>query len=124
MRNIFSIGLLAILLSLVSCNKENMGFPSSVNFSKNGGSMIIKGEEMPYIFGLEILDYDGDGNFTNRSEESDSIMVSYQWLTAKMRVSDNKVELIAEPSNSSKKRTLYLFVHDGKDMSETKVTQE
>lgn len=78
---------------------------------------------MPYIATLEILDYDGDGNCAY-AEDGDSMIVTYKWLTAKMRTYDNKVELIAEPSNSSKKRTLYVYVYDGKNMSDTKVTQK
>ena len=122
MRKIFLVGLLSVLLSLVACDNDNLGFPSSVNFPRSGGSKIIGGKDMPYIATLEILDYDGDGNCAYA--DSDSMIVTYKWLTAKMRTYDNKVELIAEPSNSSEKRTLYVYVYDGKDISETKVTQK
>lgn len=106
-------------LAFISCDKDNCGYPGSVTFSSQGGSKIIKTNEDINLVYMQILDYDGEGNYSDMERE-DSLIVSYQWLTAKAALYGSEIELIAEPSQSSKKRTLYLDVNED---IEIKVTQ-
>ncbi|MCM1356078.1 MAG: hypothetical protein NC212_06710 [Staphylococcus sp.] len=107
-------------LAFISCDKDNCGYPGSVTFSSKGGSKIIRTNEDINLVYMQILDYDGEGNYSDQERE-DSLIVTYQWLTAKAALYGNEIELIAEPSLSSKKRTLYLDVNED---IEIKVTQK
>ena len=51
--------LLTFPLLFTGCGKtSNYGYPSNVNFSNEGGSKEIKGNDSPYLLG--IADDDGD----------------------------------------------------------------
>lgn len=121
MKYLISTFVLLLSVILTSCDENNIGFPNSISFPKEGGKMTLKGE---YAVGsVEILDYDGDGNSSvyNGVEPYDSTWVTYQWLTVKFVVNSEEITIIAEPSEVSKKRTLYVYGYDND--FEIKVTQ-
>ena len=125
----FLIGLtvLAItaLISLTSCFPEdNHGFPSKVNFSSDGGSEIIKGETN-WLAGINI--YEGkqliDGVPVIRS--FDDSVASYKWLTLRRVPSEySKIELIAAPNETNKKRVMTLELEFVDSWGQIRVTQK
>ncbi|MCM1138905.1 MAG: hypothetical protein NC453_10090 [Muribaculum sp.] len=108
-------------MGLVSCGGDNGGFPNSVNFPKEGGRMTVTGDIT--IIGIDILNYNGDGS-TGYPIESDSIVVTTEWLTAKSTNRSSKIELIAQPNNKSKNRKLYVYGYSGDSECDIKVTQD
>ncbi|RRD88680.1 BACON domain-containing protein [Bacteroides heparinolyticus] len=120
-RIMFGVWLCFILL-MVSCG-ENHGYSGKIIFEANGGSRMVSGEE--YFDGLEITDYNGDGKNTNgfSYDDSDSVSVTYQWLTVKGKKFERDIVIVAEPNETGKKRELYVAVHVGNSFDEIKVVQ-
>ena len=103
---------LALLLTLpllfTGCGKtSNYGYPSNVNFSNEGGSKEIKGNESPYLLG--IADDEGDGEAVHIQQPGDSMNVTYQWLTIKAKKGEHKFTLIAQPKQGGTGRTLRVY---------------
>ena len=112
-----------LMLLCVSCGwfvKDQMDYPRTVTFSKEGGEKIIKGGVVsPLCIGKDeddICSYPEDGYET----------VRYKWLTAKSPSFDYTPILIivAEPNTSGKSRMLRIFVYSGYQYATIEVKQE
>ncbi|WP_315569846.1 hypothetical protein [Alloprevotella tannerae] len=121
---------LALLLTLpllfTGCGKtSNYGYPSNVNFSNEGGSKEIKGNDSPYLLG--IADDDGNGEAAQIQQDGDSMNISYQWLTIKAKKGESKFTLIAQPKQGGGSRTLRVYAGidptDMDNMATIKVVQ-
>ena len=99
---------LLLLLLLVACGPtDNYGYPSKINFGKEGGTKICSGRLI--VSGISINDYNGNGIAELTKDENDTIITKYYWLTVKYRRSfNNDMKIIAEPNTTGKKRTLYV----------------
>ena len=99
---------LLLLLLLVACGPtDNYGYPSKINFGKEGGTKICSGKEG--FYDITIDDYNGYGETKLSKGENDTIIATYYWLTVKYRRSfNNDMKIIAEPNTTGKKRTLYV----------------
>lgn len=115
--------LLTLPLLFAGCGETgNYGYPSKVVLTKSGGSKEVKGNDSPYL--IEIHDYDGNGEVSKVfGAASDSMIVSYQWLTIKAKKGDTKLQLIATPKQSGKSRTLYVHAPVMDTGAEIKVVQ-
>lgn len=120
-RVMFGVWLCSILL-FVSCN-GNYGYPGKVTFDATGGSQTVSGEEC--FYSLEITDYNGDGKSSDGllADESDSLTVTYQWLTIRTKKFDNSLTIIAEPNNTGRKRQLYIAGWVDNSFADIKVVQ-
>ena len=100
---------LLLLLLLVACGPtDNYGYPSKINFGKEGGTKICSGKEG--FYDITIDDYNGYGETKLSKGENDTIIATYYWLTVKYRRSfNNDMKIIAEPNTTGKKRTLYVY---------------
>lgn len=106
--NLHWIIILSLPLLFTSCGKTgNYGYPSKLDFSNEGGSKEIKGNDYPYS--IEIADYDGNGKSVSEYSAGDSINVTYQWLTIKAKKKESKFTIIAEPKKGGKSRKLYVY---------------
>ena len=115
------IALLFIPLLLASCEEDNYGYPSKMTFEREGGTKICSGTSSFYC--LEINNYNGIGAADNISD-TDSIKVTYDWLTIKCKkFTDSQLKMIAAPNPSGKKRTLYVYGHVNDSFAEIKVEQ-
>ncbi len=114
-------------LLFLSCEEEtDFGFPSKIELSGNGESIDIKGTNdlPPGIVQIELLNYNGDGNSSNRIMEGQNcIETTTDWLTAKYFLTEYKLVVIAKPNETKKKRKLYLYLYDGRSRQEIKVSQ-
>ncbi|WP_303762908.1 hypothetical protein [Alloprevotella tannerae] len=118
--------LLTLPLLFAGCGKtSNYGYPSNVNFSNEGGSKEIKGNDSPYLLG--IADDDGNGEAAQIQQDGDSMNISYQWLTIKAKKGESKFTLIAQPKQGGGSRTLRVYAGidptDMDNMATIKVVQ-
>ena len=110
------------MLLCVSCGwfeKDQMDYPRTVTFSKEGGEKIIKGGVVsPLCIGKDdddICSYPEDGYET----------VRYKWLTARVPLDNYSMIIInAEPNTSGKSRMLRIFAYSGYQYATIEVKQE
>ena len=115
---------LLLLLLLVACDPtDNYGYPSKINFGKEGGTKICSGRII--VSSISINDYNGNGIAELTKDENDTIITKYYWLTAKFkRLVGHEIKIIAEPNKTGKKRTLYVYSSIYDDDATIKVTQD
>ena len=118
--------LLTLPLLFAGCGKtSNYGYPSNVNFSNEGGSKEIKGNDSPYLLG--IADDEGDGEAAQIQQDGDSMNISYKWLTISAKKGESKFTLIAQPKQGGGSRTLRVYAGidptDMDNMATIKVVQ-
>ena len=114
---------LLLLLLLVACGRsDNYGFPSKIDFGKEGGTKICSGKSM--MSNININDYNGNGKAEITRDENDTIIAKYYWLTVKFkRLVGPEIKIIAEPNTTGKKRTLYVYCSVDNYDATIKVTQ-
>ena len=114
---------LLLLLLLVACGRsDNYGFPSKIDFGKEGGTKICSGKSM--MSNININDYNGNGKAEITRDENDTIIAKYYWLTVKFkRLVGPEIKIIAESNTTGKKRTLYVYGPIYSDYVTIKVTQ-
>ena len=111
-----------LMLLCVSCGwfvKDQMDYPRTVTFSKEGGEKIIKGGVVsPLCIGKDdddICSYPEDGYET----------VRYKWLTARVPLDNYSMIIInAKPNTSGKSRMLRIFAYSGYQYATIEVKQE
>ena len=115
---------LLLLLLLVACGPtDNYGYPSKINFGKEGGTKFCSGKLG--ISMIYINDYNGNGIAELTKDENDTIITKYYWLTVKFkRLVGHEIKIIAEPNTTGKKRTLYVYSSIYDDDATIKVTQD
>ncbi|MDE5787936.1 MAG: hypothetical protein K2H79_05275 [Bacteroidaceae bacterium] len=127
MKNFFLlIAAVAGTLLCTSCEQEeDYGYPSKITLSGKGETTRLSGDEgfPPRLMGIDLLDYNGNGNHSRQSAEGDTLIVTTKWLTVKSPASENKLILMAEPNDSHKKRKLYLYLYYGGTRQEVTVVQ-
>lgn len=105
----FGICCMAIIGMIGGCNTQNnYGYPSKVEFSRNGGEKTVTGKAL--ILDLEISDYNGNGEFANFNwaNQTDTAQVTYEWLTVAKPPGEDKLILTAKPNSSRGSRKLYV----------------
>lgn len=99
-----------LILMCMSCQIEydQMGFPGTLMFSKEGGEKIVKGEEDDYAFSIV-------GKSVGSSEDIDGYYIAqYEWLTVKKPVDNGRLLIITtEPNASGKSRKLEIEIFTG-----------
>ena len=120
----FAVGLMLLCASCSMIIEDQMGFPGTVTFSKEGGEKIVKGdrEEGPFHFCIE-----GDGRVASSLEGiiDGYYVAKYKWLTVKGPMENNELLIITvEPNASGKSRKLEVAVSDGQKRAYIKVKQK
>ena len=115
----FVAGLMLLCVSCGWFEKDQMDYPRTVTFSKEGGEKIIKGGVVsPLCIGKDdddICSYPEDGYET----------VRYKWLTARVPLDNYSMIIInAEPNASGKSRMLRIFAYSGYQYATIEVKQE
>ena len=116
-----------LMLLCASCGRlidDQMGFPGTVTFSKEGGEKIVKGdrEEGPFYFYIE-----GDDRVASSLEGViDGYNVArYKWLTVKSPMENEALLIITvEPNASGKSRKLEVTIGNGLKRAYIKVKQK
>ena len=114
---------LLLLLLLVACGRsDNYGYPSKIDFGKEGGTKICSGRII--VSSISINDYNGNGETKLSKGANDTIIATCYWLTVKYKGPfNNEMKIIAEPNTTRKKRTLYVYCSVDNYDAEIKVTQ-
>lgn len=123
MKKLFTLFALVIAVVMTSCEKEvDLGYPTSVTFTADGGEKIVTGVE-PFT-DAHIHDYKSgeDGEFVPR--EDDIQCQVYEWLTIEYLANSAELKIIAEPNTSAKSRQLHIELHSGQEYHVIKVEQE
>lgn len=104
-------------------SEEDFGFPSKIELSGAGETVVLKGtNSLPVaVSGLDLLDYDGDGGSMNTDDGC--ITATTDWLTVRYSTPEYKLSLVAEPNGTGKKRKLYLYLYSGNGRQEITVVQ-
>lgn len=86
---------------------NNYGYESEVNFPQEGDTIVLNGENAFKEIGIEPITYSDEicANFGNKID-GDTIIVWYDWLTAKTVKGSHSLTLIAAPSKSRFERSL------------------
>ena len=120
----FAVGLMLLCASCSMIIEDQMGFPGTVTFSKEGGEKIVKGdrEEGPFYFYIE-----GDDRVASSLEGViDGYNVArYKWLTVKSPMENEALLIITvEPNASGKSRKLEVTIGNGLKRAYIKVKQK
>lgn len=116
--------ILIIPFFLLSCyyDKNNNGYPGSVEFPPEGGVKIAYGLRL--FVGVEIEEGAKDSEFVNFWDDQDSVVVKYHWLTVVGCAQENGIKIIVEPTDISKKRSLRITGFLGDEFAEIDVIQK
>ena len=123
MKKIFTLLALVVAVVMTSCEKEvDLGYPTSVTFTADGGEKIVTGVE-PFT-DAHIHDYKSgeDGEFVPR--EDDIQCQVYEWLTIEYLANSAELKIIAEPNASGKSRKLHIELHSDPEYHVVEVKQE
>ena len=123
MKKIFTLLALVVAVVMTSCEKEvDLGYPTSVTFTADGGEKTITGVE-PFT-DAHIHDYNSgeDGEFVPR--EDDIQCQVYEWLSIEYLANSTELKIIAEPNASGKSRKLHIELHSGQEYHVLEVKQE
>ena len=109
----FAVGLMLLCASCGRLIDDQMGFPGTVTFSKEGGEKIVKGdrEEGPLYFYIE-----GDGRVASSLEGviDGYYVAKYKWLTVKSPMENDELLIMTvEPNASGKSRKLEIVIYTG-----------
>ena len=117
-----------LTLICVACSKEiDLGYPTTVTFSSDGGEQIISSSK-PF-YGAYIQNYDnGDHGSVEQKDEFGNQYSTYKWLTIVYNEQENtyanQLTLIAEPNTSGKSRQLWIELYSGPDYQVVNVKQK
>lgn len=129
-RKIISIIILCFSFLCVSCGfftEEDFGFPSKVQFTREGGEMTLQGTE--YFAGATIKTNDLSYDAKKISENSgvEYWCAEYDWLKVKYYIKEYGVDTITiyvSPNTTGKKRKLYIWLESGYEYDVIKVEQD
>ena len=119
---LFAIVLPIMLLSCGPFEEVNMGYPTSVTFSKEGGVETISVEDAKKFFHISIIDYETAGEGMFISNEGEGGYCEYEWLRAESDYSKS-LKIIAQPNTTGKPRTLWVELYSGYKYHVIKVEQ-
>ena len=110
-----------LILMCMSCQfeEDQMGYPRTVTFSKEGGEKIIKGGKVNTLY----IGKDSENILSNTEDGYET--VRYKWLTARVPLDNYSMIIInAEPNTSGKSRMLRIFAYSGYQYATIEVKQE
>ena len=110
-----------LILMCMSCQfeEDQMGYPRTVTFSKEGGEKIIKGGKVNTLY----IGKDSENILSNAEDGYET--VRYKWLTARVPLDNYSMIIInAEPNTSGKSRMLRIFAYSGYQYATIEVKQE
>ena len=98
--------LVACTFTLLSCTRDNHGYPKNVFIPAEGGSVNIDGEA--WISYVEFLDGDTFVTAENISydEEQEIRYYSYRWLKIESQRFKHSITITSEPNQDSRQRSI------------------
>ena len=115
----FAVGLMFMCVSCGWFEEDQMGYPRTVTFPKEGGEKIIKGGKVNTLY----IGKDSENILSNAEDGYET--VRYKWLTARVPLDNYSMIIInAEPNTSGKSRMLRIFAFSGYQYATIEVKQE
>lgn len=114
--------LCCLSLTCISCIAEaDLGYPSDVFFTKEGGEKTITGGE--HFFDAVIQDFKGNHGYIESGDEGENYNV-YDWLRVEYHdLWDNELKIYATPNTTGHRRTLYIELYAGPEYQVVRVRQ-
>ena len=123
MKKLFTLFALVIAVVMTSCEKEvDLGYPTSVTFTADGGEKIVTGVE-PFT-DAHIHDYNSGDQGSVMPSEGDVDIEVFKWLKIEYVAHSTELKIVAEPNSSGKSRQLHIELHSGQEYHVIKVEQE
>ena len=122
-----TIKLLFALLSLSLCacgpfEEVDMGYPTSVTFSEEGGVESISVDDAKAFRHISVIDYKTAGEGMFISNDGYGGYCEYEWLRAESDYSKS-LKVIAKPNTTGKPRTLWVELYSSYKYHVIKVEQ-
>lgn len=108
-----------LFIMFISCNEfDNHGYPGKVFFPKEGGEVKVSG-----YADFRYLSIGDKNDQLGNAEGRDSLIVSFEWLTAKQKIGGDTLVIIASPMESEKSRKEIIRGSFGRTEAEIMVYQ-
>lgn len=119
---LFAIVLPIMLLSCGPFEEVDMGYPTSVTFSEEGGVETISVDDAKEFRHISVIDYKTAGEGMFISNDGYGGYCEYEWLRAESDYSKS-LKVIAKPNTTGKPRTLWVELYSSYDYHVIKVEQ-
>ena len=119
---LFAIVLPIMLLSCGPFEEVNMGYPTSVTFSTEGGVEYISVDNAHTFNIITVIDYKTAGEGMFISNDGEGGYCEYAWLRAESDCS-KELRIIAQPNTTGKPRTLWVELYSNYKYHVIKVEQ-
>ena len=113
-------------LAFIACDRFeeiDLGFPQTVEFSKEGGEMIVSSEKGEYFTHAEIRNYKNGEEGEISILEDGTQCCTYKWLRVEYQRNSNDIKIIVEPNNTQS-RKLHIELYSGDKYHTIEVFQE
>lgn len=119
---LFAIVLPIMLLSCGPFEEVDMGYPTSVTFSEEGGVENISVDDAKAFRHISVIDYKTAGEGMFISNDGYGGYCEYEWLRAESDYSKS-LTVIAKPNTTGKPRTLWVELYSSYKYHVIKVEQ-
>ena len=124
----FTLCIMSILCtSCCGIEEVDMGYPQSVNFTKDGGEKIVTTDKGKKFNSASVIDYNTANEGMKREDEDGTGYCELEWLRVEYQsypVQNEELKIIAQPNPNNEPRTLWIELLSGPKAHIIKVEQE
>lgn len=124
----FTLCIMSILCtSCCGIEEVDMGYPQSVNFTKDGGEKIVTTDKGKKFNSASVIDYNTANEGMMREDEDGTGYCELEWLRVEYQaypVQNEELKIIAQPNPNNEPRTLWIELLSGPKVHIIKVEQE
>lgn len=127
---IYSLMALFAATTLYSCcgfEEVDMGYPQSVNFTKDGGEKIVTTDKGKKFNSASVIDFNTANEGMMREDEDGTGYCELEWLRVEYQsypVQNEELKIIAQPNPNNEPRTLWIELLSGPKAHIIKVVQQ
>ena len=124
MKSLKFIFALLLPLAFIACgpfHEVNMGYPKTVEFSKEGGDLTIHSDA--HFTHAEIQNYKNGEQGKTTTLEDGTLRCTYKWLSIEYQKNTTELKIIAEPNNAQS-RKLHIELYSGYEYQVIEIFQE
>ena len=124
----FTLCIMSILCtSCCGIEEVDMGYPQSVNFTKDGGEKIVTTDKGKKFNSASVIDYNTANEGMMREDEDGTGYCELEWLRVEYQsypVQNEELKIIAQPNPNNEPRTLWIELLSGPKAHIIKVVQQ
>lgn len=130
MKYLFNFTLCIMSILCTSCcgiEEVDMGYPQSVNFTKDGGEKIVTTDKGKKFNSASVIDFNTANEGMMREDEDGTGYCELEWLRVEYQaypVQNEELKIIAQPNPNNEPRTLWIELLSGPKAHIIKVEQE